>query len=379
MSILSVIPARGGSKGIPRKNLRRLAGVPLVSRAIRKSLGCALIDCTVVSTDDEEIAELAVREGARVIMRPPELADDAATLDPVVYDAAVRIERELDTVFNAVVTLQPTSPLLRADTIARVLERFIERVELDTLIAAVDDTHLAWQSVDGVITPTYRVRVCRQWLDKTYRETGGILCTRRRCLIPDSRVGEVVDLFEIPLEESLDIDGPFDWMTAEAALGTPTLAIVFGTLESVAPRSTWTWGLLERLAGHSPDLMAMPGALTLRRYLERYHYRVADYDIERVASGQTVVLEQGPGSWMPIDDLLDKGCRVALLIADDQPSGVSAKTRVQLLSGDVDERLEIAAPMSSRSASAAGEIPEDSLVKLILDPGSWYCAQALLT
>ena len=117
MRTLAIIPARGGSKGIPRKNLRPLAGKPLLAWAIGAALDAESVDCVVVSTDSDEIARVARRFGARALMRDPALAEDAVTLDPVIHDAVERVEaggEAFGGAFDLVLTIQPTSPLLRA-------------------------------------------------------------------------------------------------------------------------------------------------------------------------------------------------------------------------------------------------------------------------
>jgi CMP-N-acetylneuraminic acid synthetase len=168
---LIVIPARGGSKGIPRKNTSPLAGRPLMTHVIRVARAADNDARVVVSTDDAEIACIARRTDADVVMRDPSLATDAITLDPVVHDAVLR-EEAAGRTYDHVVTIQPTSPLLRPATVARILRR-LEADEADTILTAVDDTHLAWGLRDGVLRPEYESRLNRQFLPARYRETGG--------------------------------------------------------------------------------------------------------------------------------------------------------------------------------------------------------------
>ena len=106
--VLAVIPARGGSKGIPKKNIRLLNGKPLIAYAIDNAIRCRLIDDVVVSTDSEEIAYIAESCGANVLMRGTGLSEDSVTLDPVVFDALTRFEKERDHTYDYVVTMQPT-------------------------------------------------------------------------------------------------------------------------------------------------------------------------------------------------------------------------------------------------------------------------------
>ena len=157
---LIVIPARGDSKGIPRKNASSLAGRPLVARAILTARAADAEARVVVSTDDAEIASIAHRTGAHVVMRDPSLATDAVTLDPVVHDVVLRDEAA-GYACDHVVTIQPTSPLLRPATVTRIVRR-LAADEADTILTAIDDTHLAWGLRDGVPQPEYASRLNRQ-------------------------------------------------------------------------------------------------------------------------------------------------------------------------------------------------------------------------
>ncbi len=212
--VLAVIPARGGSKGIPRKNVRLLAGKPLIRYAIENALASTRISRVVVSTDDEEIAHVAQIAGAEVLRRPAELCGDAVPLDPVIYHAVTTWEAEHGERFDAVVTLQPTSPLLSARTIDAAIERFFAG-KADSLLSVIDDRHLSWTTKDGGFVPAYAKRVNRQFLPPHFRETGGILVARRGAVTAASRLGSRIDLFEIAPRESVDIDTPMDWWLGE--------------------------------------------------------------------------------------------------------------------------------------------------------------------
>ena len=110
MNILAVIPARGGSKGIPRKNMRLMYGKPLIAYAIENAIACDQISHVVVSSDSEEILAFARQyDDVLVVNRDSVLARDAVTLDPVIFDATDRAEKHWGLRFDAVVTLQPTS------------------------------------------------------------------------------------------------------------------------------------------------------------------------------------------------------------------------------------------------------------------------------
>ncbi len=221
MRAIGIIPARGGSKGIPRKNLRDLNGKPLIAYAIQTALESGCFEKVIVSTEDEEIAHIAREYSAEVHNRPDRLANDLATLDPVIYDAVQGSKQEYD----IVATLQPTCPLLKPDTLRAAFERMIEEPTIDTLISVVNDPRLAWVEKDSKIVPAYEKRVNRQELPPYYRETGAFFLSRMRYVTEESRFGERVEVFDIPENEALDIDTMKDWWIAEGTLRSKKIAI----------------------------------------------------------------------------------------------------------------------------------------------------------
>ena len=121
--ILVVIPARGGSKGIPRKNIRLLDNKPLISYSIEAAKSSEYIDDVVVTTDDSEIALISEKFGASVVRRSEELSSDEIPLDPVIYDAMIQKEKQAFDEYDIVITIQPTSPLLKTSTIDKAIEK----------------------------------------------------------------------------------------------------------------------------------------------------------------------------------------------------------------------------------------------------------------
>jgi CMP-N-acetylneuraminic acid synthetase/spore coat polysaccharide biosynthesis predicted glycosyltransferase SpsG len=217
MKILAIIPARGGSKGIPKKNIRLMAGKPLIAYSIQNALNSKYNLDVVVSTDDDEIRRISIIYGAKVIERPKELAIDAVTLDPVIYHATIEMENRKQIKYDAVITMQPTSPLLSVETLDRAIEFFIKE-KYDTVISGVNRPHLSWTMVDGKCVPLYKERLNRQCLPKNLLETGAFFISKREFVREKSRFGPNVWVFEIPEEESVDIDSPQDWWIAEKQL-----------------------------------------------------------------------------------------------------------------------------------------------------------------
>lgn len=215
--VLAIIPARGGSKGIPQKNIRFMAGKPLIAYSIATAQNSIYNIDVVVSTDDEQIERIATAYGAQVIKRPNELALDNVTLDPVIYYTLNSIEQQKNIKYDVVVTLQPTSPLLKSHTLDRALQYYFSN-DFDTVLSCVNKPHLAWGEREGKVVPLYKERLNRQCLPKHLCETGAFFISSRKCVLRDTRIGKNVSIYEVNGEESVDIDTPHDWWIAEKEL-----------------------------------------------------------------------------------------------------------------------------------------------------------------
>ena len=214
MQILAVIPARGGSKGIPKKNIRLMYGKPLISYSINNAKNSHYITDVFVTTDSDEIAEVAEEYGAEVIKRDESLSSDLVTLDPVIYHAKNCAEKIKNKKYDVVVTLQPTSPLLKVATLDNAIEYFIKG-NFDTVISVINKPHLSWGEKENKIVPLYKERKNRQELPPQYFETGAFLIAKSDAVKNNTRIGENVSVFEVPEEESIDIDDKNDWLLTE--------------------------------------------------------------------------------------------------------------------------------------------------------------------
>jgi CMP-N,N'-diacetyllegionaminic acid synthase len=157
--VLAIIPARGGSKGLPGKNIRPMCGKPLLGWTVEKALKSRCVDEVMVSTDSEEIAEVARQHGATVpILRPAELATDTASSYDVIRHA-VAYQESVGHVFDYIVLLEPTSPLREDDDIDRMLERLDAHAEeFDSIVSVGEVSHhpSIMKRVDGArIQPFY--------------------------------------------------------------------------------------------------------------------------------------------------------------------------------------------------------------------------------
>ena len=146
--IIAIIPARGGSRRIPRKNLLPLAGQPLVAHSVIHACQSRLVDAVYVSTEDAEIAQVARTYGAQVVLRPPELATDEATSESALLHVLDdRVRRGLADP-ELVVFLQCTSPVRRSDDIDRAIE-ILSAGGADSLFSACENSWLIWALQDG--------------------------------------------------------------------------------------------------------------------------------------------------------------------------------------------------------------------------------------
>ncbi len=222
--IIAIIPARGGSKGIPKKNVRLMCGKPLISYSIINGLNSKFNLDVVVSTDDIEIERIALSYGAKVIRRPEELAKDCVTLDPVIYHALCEMEKKTNDKYDYVITMQSTSPLLKTDTLDSAISYAIEN-SFDTVISVVNHPCLFWTEIDSRFVPLYKERLNRQCLPKILFETGAFLITKREFVKENTRFGPNISIYEVPENESVDIDSPKDWLIAEKEFSKKSILV----------------------------------------------------------------------------------------------------------------------------------------------------------
>jgi N-acylneuraminate cytidylyltransferase len=239
LRVLVLVPARGGSKGIPRKNLQLLAGKPLVAHAIATGRSSRGVDRVLCSTDDAEIAEVARAAGAEVpFLRPPELARDSSEDWPVFTHALNWLEREDHWIPDLIVNLRPTSPLRRPahveDAIQLLLDTGADSVKAVCL--ARQHPHKMWlREADGIIEPylktPMRLRrgpdVPRAELDDVYWQNGVVDVTRLATIREQKvMIGHRVAGLVTELSDSIDIDTPIDLAMAELLLARRTASVV---------------------------------------------------------------------------------------------------------------------------------------------------------
>ena len=212
-TLLAIVPARGRSSGVPRKNMRTLAGRPLIAHALAAVAEAGVAERLILSSDDGEILRWAELHGYEALERNEELARPEATIS----ELAAHLADELDWAGDVGV-FQPTSPFLRPQTIRAAVAQFRD-AGVDSLASCVRERHLMWLDEDGdpaSARPLFRERVNRQFAEHpVLRETGGIQLARgavlrsARQLVTESHL-----LFEVRDDEGLDIDTDDDLMAA---------------------------------------------------------------------------------------------------------------------------------------------------------------------
>ena len=207
-----VIPARGGSTGVPRKNVRLLGGTPLVARTVSTAAAVSP-GRVVVVTDDDEIAEIAVAFGARVVREPK--TTGKATLDEVMVRTIPDLVGFGAVESDILLTMQATCPFVQPQRIHQAMALF--EAGAGSVITCVDDRHLGWVlDQNGNPQPDYKARLNRQALPVHYRESGAIIGARiSEVLARGTRIVEPIRLLELTPTEALDIDTWADWAAAE--------------------------------------------------------------------------------------------------------------------------------------------------------------------
>ena len=219
--IISIIPARGGSKELPRKNVLPFLREPLIAHTIRQSLRSQRVNRTFVSTDDEEIASVSIRCGADVIKRPSEISGDAATSEQALHHALDELERRESYTPDLVVFLQCTSPIRGDNDIDDAIDSLMAS-GADSLLSVCQFHRFIWRIQQGRPTSfnyDYRNRQLRQYLSPEFMENGSIYIFKPWVLLQfDNRLGGKIQLYEMDYFSSFEIDTLDDFMLCEAIM-----------------------------------------------------------------------------------------------------------------------------------------------------------------
>lgn len=215
MKYITVIPARGGSKRFPRKNIYKIAGVPLIAHSINYSIANSRISKTYVSTDDAEIKSVSQDYGAIVLNRPEELSGDYVTTASVITHVAETLLKSGED-FDYIILLQPTNPL-RPDNLLDDAIKIMETGNYDSLMTVNRDCHKLGKIIDGKFTPwNYEFGMRSQDMEPLYYENGLLYITSKEQILKGNIMGEkMYPMIMNHIFGEVDIDTREDMVYAE--------------------------------------------------------------------------------------------------------------------------------------------------------------------
>lgn len=219
MKIIAIIPARGGSKGIPGKNIRQLARKPLIGHTIESALQSEAVNRVVVSTDNEKIADAAAQYGAEIVQRPSDISGDTASSESALLHVLETLRDQEGYQPDLLVFLQCTCPLTLPEDIDGTVQLLLDQ-QADTAFAVAKSHHILWKKdVSGNfigINHDKNKRLMRQQFSNQFVETGAVYVMRADGFIAEkSRFFGKTAGYELPRERFCDIDTPMDFFLAE--------------------------------------------------------------------------------------------------------------------------------------------------------------------
>lgn len=217
-NIIAIITARGGSKRVPKKNIKFLADKPLIAYTIEEALKSKYLNRVIVSTENKEIAEVSKKYGVEILKRPKELAQDNTPSQPVLEHAVAYLEKKENYKPDIIVLLQPTSPFRAFYQIDEAIGKFLKG-KYSSLLSVCPSLALIWRIDKGeptALSYDYKKRVRTQDKESEYRENGAIYITNYNVLmkkhnILDGKLG----LYIMPEKNSIEIDTEFDFWLCE--------------------------------------------------------------------------------------------------------------------------------------------------------------------
>lgn len=209
MKIVALIPLRGWSVSIPRKNIKMLAGQPLCNYTIKAALWSHLINETRVSTEDQEIKKIALEAGAKVLDRPAEYATNTASTASVMIHFMEHID------FDILVTIQATSPLTTSEDLDNAIAQFLAN-NPDSMLTCVRTKRFFWNLDCTPLNYDFNNRPRRQDFNGIFMENWAFYITKREALATSKNpLCGKVDIYEMSEDNAVEIDSPEDWIAVE--------------------------------------------------------------------------------------------------------------------------------------------------------------------
>ena len=221
--VIAVVPARGGYDEVPYLNIKKLGSLPLIAHTLRQAARSRYVDRIIVSTDDDQVAEVAREYGAEVpFRRPAELSGHIPILKPVIAHAIRFLEQHEGEKVDLVVTLQATSPFRTAEQIDLALDKLVEE-NFDSVISLREEKVLTWRVVDGKLTHLFEKEGRREDMEPLYQEDGAIRAMRRSVLDSSERLGKRVGHVLMDKGSSITVHDIYDFWLAEKLVRLPRI------------------------------------------------------------------------------------------------------------------------------------------------------------
>jgi len=220
--VLVIIPARGGSKRLPKKNIELLNGKPLIQYSIESAYKSKFVNDIVISTDDEQIIKICKKFKVKIVKRPKELAQDKTPVMKVIKQAIKQVEKTTKNIQDIIVILQPTSPLRNSNDIDKAINKF-KKYKRKTVIGVTETSPIEWMYHKNKekLIPVIKNKILHRSQDakKTYRANGAIFVIDRKNAFEQNSVysNETIP-YIMPPERSIDIDVKFDFEVAECLM-----------------------------------------------------------------------------------------------------------------------------------------------------------------
>ena len=209
---IAIIAARGGSKGIKDKNIKNFCGKPLIAWSILQAHESTSLHSVWVTSDSDEILDIAAEYEAKTIKRPESLATDCATSESAWEHALQVVQREIE--IDACVALQATSPLREPNDISKALQVFYDNSFDSLFSAALLEDFLIWRKIDGALSSlnyNYKKRGMRQEREPEYVENGSLYIFTPEILKRNNRLGGRIGMYQMDFWKSFEIDSLNDW------------------------------------------------------------------------------------------------------------------------------------------------------------------------
>jgi len=218
MKVLSIIPARGDSKGISLKNLVKINGKPLLYYSIKASLESKLINRTIVSTDNKKIAETAKWLGSEIIKRPKKLSGDTIRIEPVIEHVLDFLKKNENYIPDIIVLLQNTSPMRKSKHIDEAI-KLLKKRKYDSIVSGYNSHSFSWKIEDDLAKPINynpKNRPNRQEIKNFFTENGAIYVTKYSSFKKNKcRISGKIGFYNMHRELSYQIDSPADLLIVE--------------------------------------------------------------------------------------------------------------------------------------------------------------------